>query len=66
MDCCNRALDLIRAGTPHEERLFDQPNALLDLGTFPFGPVLILEQHQIALVADSGLASRVVEHHERQ
>src|SRR5215471_4643571 len=56
MDRGDRALDLIGAGPPHAERLFYEPNALLDLRAFPFGPILILEQHQVALVANARLA----------
>src|SRR5262245_20180005 len=56
MDRRDRTLDLVGAGPPHAERLLDEPNALLDLGSLPSRPILILEQHEIALVADARLA----------
>src|SRR5262245_39907342 len=66
MDRRNRALDLIGTRPPHAKHLLDEPNALLNLPAFPLGPILILEEYQIAIFADTRLASRVVEQHECQ
>ncbi len=56
MDGRDRGLHLVETRPPHQESVLDNPNALLDLGAFPFGPILILEQHQLALVADARIA----------
>src|SRR5262245_38466351 len=51
----NRALDLIGPGPPHPKGAFDEPNALLDLRAVPLVAVLILEKHEIAVIADASL-----------
>src|SRR5262245_16684948 len=62
----NRTLNLIGTWPPHPKGTLDVPNALVDLRAVPLVPILILEKHQIAFVADARLAPRVVEQHERQ
>src|SRR5215468_11127435 len=66
MDRRNRALDLIGTRPPHPKRQLDEPNALINLRAFPFGPILIIEEYQIAIFADTRLTPRVVEQHECQ
>jgi hypothetical protein len=56
MDRRNRGLDLIGPRLSHAKRLLHKPNALLNLLAFPFGPILILEKHQIAIAADTRVA----------
>jgi hypothetical protein len=56
MDRRNRALNLIGTELSGAQRLLDEPNAFLNLWAFLFGSILLLEQHEIASIADTRLA----------
>ena len=53
-------------GAPAAQRHVDELAPLGDPRAVPARPVLVLEQHQLAVVADPRVAARVVQEHQRQ
>ena len=62
----DRRLELIRAGPAGRERPLHEGAALADPSGVPARPILVVEQDELALRADPGLAPGVVEEHQRQ
>ena len=53
-------------GSPHPERPLDERGALLDPGAVPATPILVVEEDELAVGADAGLAARIVQEHQGQ
>jgi len=58
-------LQLVSARPAQREGPVESAAALLDLGRVPAAPVLVGEQHKLALRSDAGVAARVLQEEER-
>ena len=64
MDGRDRRLQHVGAGRTGAQRALDQAEALGDLLAVPQAPVLVVEQHDLAVLVDARLAPRIVQQHE--
>jgi hypothetical protein len=65
VDCSDGGLQRIRSEAARHQGALDQRDALANQRLIPRRPVLLLEQHELALGADTGGASRFMQEHER-
>ena len=66
MEDRDRRLDLVRTRPAGRDGPVDEGAPLLDGRLVPARAVLVLEQHEVAALADAGIAPGVMEQHQRQ